>query len=263
MSGAISLRRKRDGFLVTFTLGHHGPGHSGDLVGKRDGGDLRRPPSQQCCEPGPMLGAMDLGIADDGECTGHEQAAQIAVTLFADTAEPVLAPARVLLRNEPNPSREVTSRSEGPGVSNTRDQSGRQHRTDPGNVMKALARFVGPVPGHDHPIELHNLLLEAEQLSAERGKACAGNLRHPFVVGVGNNMQQFRDPFAPDRRDNAELGKVSSDRINHRGLLADEQMACAMKHQAALLLGRLGWHEPHVALVTASQIASASAMSFF
>jgi hypothetical protein len=27
---------------------------------------------------------MDLGIADDGECTGHEQAAQIAVTLFAD-----------------------------------------------------------------------------------------------------------------------------------------------------------------------------------
>ena len=34
----------------------------------------------------------DLGIADDGECTGHEQAAQIAVTLFADAAEPVLAP---------------------------------------------------------------------------------------------------------------------------------------------------------------------------
>ena len=59
-------------------------------------------------------------------------------------------------------------------------------------------------------------------------------------------MQQFGDPFAPDRRDNAELGKVSSDRINHRGLLADEQMACAMKHQAALLLGRLGRHEPHV-----------------
>ena len=92
-----------------------------------------------------------------------------------------------------------------PGVSNTRDQSGRQHRTDPGNVMKALARFVGPVPIQDHPIELHNLLLEAEQLSAERGKARAGNPRHPFVVGVGNNVQQFGDPFAPDRRDNTKL----------------------------------------------------------
>ena len=58
---------------------------------------------------GPVLGAVDLGIADDGECTGHEQAAQIAVTLFADAAEPVLAPARVLLRYEPDPGREVAS----------------------------------------------------------------------------------------------------------------------------------------------------------
>src|SRR5258708_33275828 len=59
-------------------------------------------------------------------------------------------------------------------------------------------------------------------------------------------MEQFRNPSTPDRRYNAELGKVSSDRVNHRGLLADEQMACAVKHQAALLLRRLRWHEPHV-----------------
>jgi hypothetical protein len=82
--------------------------------------------------------------------------------------------------------------------------------------MKALARLAGPVPGHDHPIEPQDLLLEAEQLSAERGKARAGNLRHPFVARVGNNMQQFRDTLTPDRRDNAELGEVRSDRINHR-----------------------------------------------
>jgi hypothetical protein len=52
--------------------------------------------------------------------------------------------------------------------------------------------------------------------------------------------------FTPDRRDNAELGKVSSDRVNHRGLLADELMAGAVKHQAALLLRCLCWHEAHV-----------------
>jgi len=75
------------------------------------------------------------------------------------------------------------------GVSHTRDQSSRQHRTDAGNVMKALARLVGPVPGHDHPIKLQNLLFEVEQLSAERGKARAGNLGHPFVARVGNNME--------------------------------------------------------------------------
>jgi len=64
--------RKRDGFLVALALGHHRPGHACDLVGERDGSDLRWPPGQQRCEPGPMPGAMDLGIADDGECTGRE-----------------------------------------------------------------------------------------------------------------------------------------------------------------------------------------------
>src|SRR5450432_4447028 len=83
-------------------------------------------------------------------------------------------------------------------------------------------------------------------MGTKRGKTCAGNLRHPIVARVANNMQQFRDPSAPDRRDNAELGKVSSDRVNHRGLLADEQMAGSVKHQAALLLRRLCWHEAHV-----------------
>jgi hypothetical protein len=36
-----------------------------------------------------------------------------------------------------------------------------------------------------------------------------------------------------------------------------------MKHQAALLLDRLDRNEPHFGRVTASQIASASAASFF
>jgi len=112
--------------------------------------------------------------------------------------------------------------------------------------MKAFARLAGPLPSQDHPIELQNLRLEAKQLSAERGKARTGNLWHPLVVRVGNDMQQFRDAFTPDRPDNAELGEVRSDRINHRGLLADEQIAGSMKHQAALLLRRLGWHKPHV-----------------
>jgi hypothetical protein len=54
-----------------------------------------------------MFGAMDLGVTDDRERTGHEQAAQIAVTLFAYIAEPVLASTRVLLRHNTDPGREV------------------------------------------------------------------------------------------------------------------------------------------------------------
>src|ERR1700704_5825249 len=51
----LVLRRKRDGLPVTLALSHHGPGHSGKLVGKRDGGDLSRSPGQQCREPGAVL----------------------------------------------------------------------------------------------------------------------------------------------------------------------------------------------------------------
>jgi hypothetical protein len=56
-----------------------------------------------------MLGAMDFGIADHGQRTSHERAAQIAVTLFADTAELVLTAARVLLGDQPDTGPEVPS----------------------------------------------------------------------------------------------------------------------------------------------------------
>ena len=103
------LSRKRDGFLVSLAPGHHGPDHSRDLVGERDGRNLRRSPRQQCRKPGPMFGAMDLGVTDDRKCAGHKQAAQIAVTLLAYIAKPVLASTRVLFRHHTDPGREVAS----------------------------------------------------------------------------------------------------------------------------------------------------------
>ena len=56
----------------------------------------------------------------------------------------------------------------------------------------------------------------------------------------------------------------SPDRIDHRGLLPDEQMARAMEHQPALRYsGVLTGTNRILVLVTASQMASASAASFF
>jgi hypothetical protein len=118
--------------------------------------------------------------------------------------------------------------------------------------MKAHARLIRPMPGQDPPIKLQNLLLEGKQLSTERAKAAAGNLRHSLVIWVSNNAQQFRDPFTPDRRHNPELGEVRSNRVNDSGLLTDEQMTGVLVGTNRML-----------ARVTASQMASASAMSFF
>jgi hypothetical protein len=96
-------RRERGGFFVAFALGHDRPRHPGDLVGERDGRDLRGSPRQQGGEPRPMPGAMDFGIADHGQRACREQTAQVAIASFADTAKPVLASTRVLLRDEPDP----------------------------------------------------------------------------------------------------------------------------------------------------------------
>jgi hypothetical protein len=45
--------------------------------------------------------------------------------------------------------------------------------------------------------------------------------------------------IAPDRRNDPEFGKMGAHRIDHSGLLTDEQMARAVEYQAALLLERL------------------------
>src|SRR5579863_2456785 len=92
-SARSGLCRERSGLLIAFTPGHHCPHHPGDLVGERDGCNLRGPPRQQRGEPRPMLDAMDVGTADDRQRANREQAAQIAIAAFADIAEPVLASA--------------------------------------------------------------------------------------------------------------------------------------------------------------------------
>src|SRR6516165_9942465 len=117
----------------------------------------------------------------------------------------------MLLRNQANPRGKVTARSESPCVGDTRHQSGCQQWTDTGNVVKPPARFIRPMPSHDHSIELQNLLLEAEQLSTQCGKTCTHDIRHSFVVSVGNDTEQFLDAFTSNGRDNAEFGKVSPD----------------------------------------------------
>ncbi len=48
-------------------------------------------------------------------------------------------------------------------------------------------------------------------MSSESGKTFACNIRYPLVGRIGNNMEQFLNAPAPDRRDDPELGKVSSD----------------------------------------------------
>jgi hypothetical protein len=78
---AAGLPRKRHGFLITLTFGHHRPSHPGELIGKRNGRDLCGPPVEQRCQPRPVLGAVLQRIFDDGQGTGTR-------TRIGDTGHP-------------------------------------------------------------------------------------------------------------------------------------------------------------------------------
>src|SRR5258705_13850542 len=99
------------------------------------------------------------------------------------------------------------------------------------------------MPGHDAPIELKDLCLQHPQLRTKGGNAVARDLRHAIIVGISHNIEQLLDAIATDRRYDAELGKMCPDGIDDGVLLAHEQVARAMKHQAALLFCCLGLDE--------------------
>ena len=102
------------------------------------------------------------------------------------------------------------------------------------------------MPGHDQAIKLQYPRLEHLQLGAKRRNTGTCDIGQPFVIAITGDLEQLFNTSASDRGNDTELGKVSSDCVDDGRLLTNEQMACAMEHQAALLLGRLRRDEPHV-----------------
>ncbi len=75
-------------------------------------------------------------------------------------------PARVLLRNEPDPGREVSPRSENVGIGNAGDQGRGQNWANARNLVEPPAHLAGAVPGGDAPIETRTHALLTDWLHA-------------------------------------------------------------------------------------------------
>ena len=162
-----------------------------------------------------VTGAMDFGISDHCEGACCEQAAEISIALLADAAEPLLAATRALLRYQPDPSREVAARPEGPWISDAGNQCGSQGRPYARELIEVLAHLVRSMPGRDHSVEVQNLCFDHPELTTEGGNTRARKLRQAPIMGIANNTKQLFDASAPDRRNDAKLGKMSADRVNH------------------------------------------------
>src|SRR5262245_20614256 len=160
-----------------------------------------------------MLGAIDLGIANDSKRACREQTTQITVTWLADAdracpclhsnaaSAPVQSRPRSLALTETLSDRQCWQPAHGQHMTNARDR------------IEPLARRVGSMPGRDHAVELQELCFQGSQLGA-----------------VGDDIEQLFHTMASDRCNKAKLGKMGTDRVDHCGVLANKQVPRAMKH---------------------------------
>ena len=89
-----------------------------------------------------MLAAVDLGVTNDRQGAGGEQAAQISIASLGDATELLLASDRILLRHESNPGRKISSRSESPRIGNAGHQRRCERRSDARNLVEPLACLI-------------------------------------------------------------------------------------------------------------------------
>ena len=104
-----------------------------------------------------------------------------------------------------------SSRSESLRIGNTGHQRGCERRSDARDLIQALARLVGSMPSQDALIELQDLRLQHPQLRTKGFNKVACDLRHAIIIGVRDNVEQFLDSVATNRRYDAELGKMRAE----------------------------------------------------
>ena len=120
----------------------------------------------------------------------REQAARIAVALFADTAKLLLPPARALPRHEPDLGREIPRRVERLRICDAGNQSRGQRRTNTRNLIEPPARLAGSVPSIDHTVKFQDPQLEQPELGADRGNRLWFRRLRPFLQRLSKSRRK-------------------------------------------------------------------------
>src|SRR5271169_4422072 len=92
-------------------------------------------------------------VSQDRTGSDHENASQIAIAPFRDRPELLFAASRVFARHEPDPGREVTTRSKNLRIRDSRRDRGGPDNTNSGDGLQPLARLVRAMLHHDPLLE--------------------------------------------------------------------------------------------------------------
>src|SRR5262249_7576255 len=197
------------------------------------------------CEPRSPLGAVLLGVADDGHGTCYEQPSQVAITLLGDAAEPLLAAGRVLLGHQPDPGSKIAPRAELPPVADFGNQRGGHDWADARDLLQATARFARAMPGEDTFVDWSNLGTDRAVLPCQHIEKTADRWGDPVICYVRDDAKQLTDAIASLRRHDAQFRQVPAQGVAQHRALTHQQLPGSVQHQASLLLFRLDWNKPH------------------
>ena len=156
-----------------------------------------------------------------------------------------MPPVEVFARHEPDPGREVTTRSKNLRIRDGRCDRGGSDKTNSGDALEPLARLAQAVLHHDAFLDRSDQRLHRLKLRRQHDKARVSIDRQARIRFASNDLQQFLDPVTPLRSHNAELGQMRPHGIDQLGPLPHQKIARAMQHQPALLLRRFDLYKTH------------------
>ena len=118
-------------------------------------------------------------------------------------------------------------------------------RADAGNRHQPLTHLVFPRLFGQPRVEVLDPLFGVAQLVDEALENASRQTGNPGILQVGHHGGQLRDLAGALGCDNAELGEVSTQRVDQLSLLGDQRLAHPVDRQGALLLLALDRDKPH------------------
>jgi hypothetical protein len=169
-----------------------------------------------------MLLRMLSGLPNNGRCTDDEQPPEIPISLLRDAAKPLLASRRVLPRHKSDPCCKIPTGFEVTRVCDSgSDRRGPDHAY-PGHGLEAAAHIIGTMMGVNGAVQSPNLQFQSSELIDNSLQRLFHRRWKRFAITlVRDNRAKLRETFASRLRNEAELGKVGSERIDQLRALTD------------------------------------------
>lgn len=175
----------------------------------------------------------------------YQQATQVRIAPFTDSAQARFPTARMLSRYQPDPGCELPGRSKLFAAVDRRDDRRRRQRSDAGDGFQALARFIRAVPGKQFGLKFLEAGRQHGQLIDEKTKHSARQIGNTEFVRVVEHANQLADAARALSRNNTQLSEMPTQRVDDHRSLTDNEFARPMQHEHRLLVGALHGRKSH------------------